>query len=159
MGVVSNKEVLQMGEVLNGQILGRVDRTQERLQFWRRQLQAFQVLLAGEKRRETFLLWKDFDCDPDRIEAELRAVAGAVATNGHIVSNKAEWGRVLDMLDQHYIALKSEALAVCEKHLDTQSPDGEKTVGLVVDEFDSEAIMDHCMRNKMSYITVIPAVK
>jgi ATP-dependent Zn protease len=159
VGVVSNKEVLLMSELVIGQILGRVDRTQERIQYWRRQIQAFQKLLKGEKRRETFLLWKDFDCDPNRIESEIRAVAGAAATNGHIIPNKPEWERVMDMLDQHYTALKSEAVAIFEKHISTQSLDEEKTVGLVVDEFDSEAIMDHCIRDKVSYITVIPAVK
>jgi hypothetical protein len=63
------------------------------------------------------------------------------------------------MLDQHYTALKSEAVAVFEKHIGSQNLDEEKTVGFVVDEFDSEAIMDHCIRSKISYITVLPAVK
>jgi hypothetical protein len=89
----------------------------------------------------------------------LQAITGIKSDGDVGITNDQDWETIVGVLDQHYNSWKAEAAAICEKHISNRNEQEDMTIGLIVDEFDSETIMQHCAKNSISYLTVFPALK
>jgi ATP-dependent Zn protease len=159
MALSSTSELQTVMETLSAQTLGRVARPQERLIYWTNQARAIQRLLKGTKDREAVGLWQRCEFDPARLREELAPLfeSGGVPENLSWIDLK--WDSILDTFDQHYGALKGEAIGLCETRVGKLNLPSESAVALIVDEFESEVVAQHCARSGLGYITIMPACK
>ncbi len=101
------------------------------------------------------MLWQRCAFDLDRMYQEL--TLSNIGLGKDVASANVDEDRLLEVLDQHYGTMRSEAIALCEKYLGNAMSQNEKAVALLVDEFDSEAIMQYCLEKQISFVTIVPA--